>query len=149
MKKLGLLSVTTALLCALSLNSVQAADLSVAVVDVPQVVNASAQVQALKKEQQLKAQEIVKFIEKARKDVASISDTKKKQAAEEKYNKELVAKKEKMDSEYAAKLKEIDESISSQITEKAKADGYDIILSKGIVLYGGTDITSELIKVIK
>ena len=54
---------------------------SVAIVDVPQVVNASAKVQALKKEQQAKAEEIVKFIEKARKDVSSITDANKKKSS--------------------------------------------------------------------
>lgn len=142
--------IAIALLSGMALGtSVNAADFNVAIVDVPVVVNASAQVQALKKDQQAKAEEIVKFVEKARKDVASISDTKKKQTAEEKYNKELQAKKEKMDTEYAAKLKAIDESISSQISAKAKAAGYDIVLSKGIVLYGGTDITQEIAKIIK
>ncbi len=121
----------------------------IAVVDVPAVVNASAQVQALKKDQQTKAQEIVKFVEKARKDVAGITDANKKKAAEEKYNKELMAKREKMDKEYAQKLQALDQSISDQITSKAKADGYDVVLSKGVVLYGGKDITEELIKVIK
>jgi len=149
-KTLSTLFVTAAVLGGLVFGSVaKAADFSVAVVDVPVVVNASAQVQALKKEQQAKAQEIIKFIEKARKDVASVSDAKKKQAAEEKYNKELQAKKEKMDKDYAAKLKAIDESISAQIAAKAKADGYNIVLSKGIVLYGGTDITAEVAKIIK
>lgn len=142
--------IALALLSGLAISpAVNAADFSVAVIDVPVVVNASAQVQALKKDQQLKAQEIVKFVEKARKDVGSISDTKKKQAAEEKYNKELQSKKEKMDADYAAKLRAIDESISSQIAAKAKAEGYDIVLSKGIVLYGGTDITQAVAKNIK
>ena len=124
-------------------------DFSVAIVDVPQVVNASEKVQALKKEQQAKAEDILKFVEKARKDVASITDANKKKAAEEKYNKELAAKKEKMDQEYATKLKELDTSISQQIEAKAKADGYDLVLSKGIVLFGGKDITAEIIKVVK
>jgi len=147
MKKiLGLLVAASMLL---TTSAVKAADVSIAVVDVPAVVNASAKVQALKKDQQTKAQEIVKFIEKARKDVASISDAKKKKTAEEKYNKELMTKKEKMDAEYAAKLKELDESISDQIIQKAKENGYNVVLSKGVVLYGGTDITNDIIKVIK
>ena len=54
-----------------------------------------------------------------------------------------------MDADYAAKLKAIDESISAQIAAKAKADGYDVVLSKGIVLYGGKDITDEVAKIIK
>ena len=145
-KKLGVIALSAAILVGLS---VSAAEPNVAIVDVTQVVAASKQVQSLKQEQQKKAEEIVKFVEKARKDVAAISDTKKKQAAEEKYNKELQAKKEKMDVEYAAKLKAIDTSISQQIEAQAKASGYDLVLSKGIVLYGGKDITADLVKTVK
>ena len=148
-RNLGLFALTATVLGALTLNSVQAADISVAIVDVPQVVNASAQVQALKKEQQAKTDEIVKFLEKAKKDIAAITDADKKKAAEEKYTKELQAKKEKMDKEYTEKLKYIDASISKQIGTQAKAQGFDLVLSKGIVLYGGKDITAEIIKVVK
>ena len=95
-KNFGMLTAAFAVLLGLSFgSSAMAEGFSVAIVDVPQVVNASAKVQALKKEQQAKAEEIVKFIEKARKDVSSITDANKKKAAEEKYNKELLAKKEK------------------------------------------------------
>lgn len=144
---LGLLSLIA--VTAFTMNTVSAADFNVAIVDVPQLVSASSQVQALKKEQQTKAEEMVKFIEAARKDVASISDAAKKKAAEEKYNKEFQTKREKMDKEYAAKLKTLDDSISKQITEQAKLRGYDLVLSKSMVLYGGKDITAELIKTIK
>lgn len=149
-KTLGLLAVSLLAAGCLSFNSaVLAKDFTVAVVDVPQVVTSSAQVQALKKEQQAKAEELVKFIENARKDVASITDSSKKKAAEEKYSKELQTKKEKIELEYASKLKAIDASISKQIETQAKAQGYDVILSKGVVLYGGKDITSEIVKVVK
>lgn len=148
-RNLGLFAFTLAILGALTLNTVQATEVTVAVVDVPQVVNASAQVQALKKEQQAKADEIMKFIEKARKDIASMTDANKKKAADEKYTKELQAKKDKMDKDYAEKLKAIDASISQQIESHAKAQGYDVVLSKGIVLYGGKDITEDIKKVVK
>ena len=148
-KNLGLLSLLTALVCSMTINTVMAHDFNVAIVDVPQLVSSSAQVQALKKEQQTKAEEMVKFIEKARKDVADITDANKKKAAEDKYNKEFQAKKEKMDKEYADKLKAIDDSISKQINDQAKAKGYDLVLSKNMVLYGGKDITAELVKSIK
>ena len=146
----SLLTATIATLGCLSIGlAANAEALSVAIVDVPQVVAASSQVQALKKEQQAKADEMVKFIEKARKDVSSITDANKKKAAEEKYSKELQAKKEKMDKDYAEKLKNIDKSISKKIEEEAKAKGYEIVLSKGIVLFGGKDITNEIIKAVK
>ena len=141
-KNLCLLTTAVALLGCLSFGPAAFAEgFSVAIVDVPQVVNASAQ--------DAKANEVIKFIEKARKDVASITDADKKKAAEEKYTKELQAKQQKISSEYSAKLKAIDDSISKQIETQAKAQGYDVVLSKGIVLFGGKDITADIIKVVK
>lgn len=121
----------------------------IAVVDVASVVASSSQVKALKKEQEAKTKEIVSFIEKARKDVAATTDVKKKQALEDKYNKELASKKAAMDKNYAAKLTAIDSTISKQIEAQAKAAGYDIVLAKGAVLYGGSDITEAVKKAVK
>ena len=121
----------------------------IAVVDVQAVVNSSSQVQALKKEQQAKTKEIVSFVEKARKDVAAVTDVKKKQALEEKYNKELNTKKTAMDKNYSDKLTAIDATISRQIENQAKLGGYDIVLAKGVVLYGGSDITEAVKKAVK
>ena len=121
----------------------------IAVVDVQEVVNSSSQVQALKKEQQTKMKEVVSFVEKARKEVAATTDVKKKQALEEKYNKELNTKKTAMDKNYADKLTAIDSTISKQIEAQAKAGGYEIVLAKGVVLYGGSDITDAVKKAVK
>lgn len=121
----------------------------IAVVDVSKVVNSSSQVAALKKEQQAKAQDIVNFVDKARKEVAATTDAKKKKTLEDKYNKELNAKKEAMDKNYAAKLNAIDNTIASKITDQAKAGSYDLVLAKGVVLYGGSDITDAVIKAVK
>ena len=121
----------------------------VAVVDVQQVVASSAQVKALKKEQQAKTEEVIKYIDKARKDVASVSDEKKKKALEDKYNKELVTKRETLEKDYATKLQAIDKNISSTIETLAKAKNYNVVLAKGVVLYGGDDITADIVKIVK
>ena len=144
--KFGFLAVVLSALlmtnCAPAFSEVQPS--KVAVVNVQEVVNSSSKVQALKKQQEAKAKEFVTFIEKARKEVAATSDVNKKKSLEEKYTKELNAKKEANDKEYAKQLAEIDAAISNQIANVAKSQGYDLVISRGIVLFGGNDITGAV-----
>ena len=54
-----------------------------------------------------------------------------------------------MDKNYTAKLTAIDNAISAKVAEQAKAGNYDVVLAKGVVLYGGTDITEAVKKAVK
>jgi Skp family chaperone for outer membrane proteins len=122
---------------------------NVAVVDIQKVVGSSTQVAALKREHEAKIADLNAFVEKARKDVSAQTDDKKKKELETKYNKELNEKKAAMDKHYADKLQTIDKAITKQIETQAKRDNYDIVLAKGAVLHGGTDITEAVVKLVK
>lgn len=121
----------------------------VAVIDVQKVVNKSAQVQALKKEQEAKSKEIRNFIKKANDEIKAQTDEKKKQDLVKKYEKELSAKREANAKVYKTKLEAIDKTISATINNYAKTNGYDLVIVKGAVLYGGDDITEAVSKVVK
>ena len=121
----------------------------VAVVDVQKVVASSSQVKALKDEQKKKGQELAKFIETAKTNLDKEKDAKKKKALEEKYNKEFQAKRDAIAKNYETKLLAIDKNISSVIDKNAKANGYNLVLAKGVVLSGGTDITDAISKEVK
>ena len=121
----------------------------IAVVDVPAIVAKSAQVKTLKDEQAKKAQDLAKWLEIANADVKKQSTEENKQKLLKKYNNELAKKKEVNTKEYTKKLAAIDASISSTIAAQAKAKGYDIVLAKSTVLYGGDDITAEIAKIVK
>lgn len=121
----------------------------IAVVDVQKIVASSSQVKALKADREAKIKDLNKFITDARADVAKETDANKKKSLENKYNKELNAKSAAIRKDYAKKLADIDKNISSIINQKAKAANYDIVLAKGVVLYGGTDITNEIAKEVK
>ncbi|MBQ8762282.1 MAG: OmpH family outer membrane protein [Clostridia bacterium] len=125
------------------------ANFKVAVVDVQKVVANSSQVKALKDEQKKKGQELAKFIETAKTNITKETDEKKKKALEEKYNKEFQTKREAIAKNYETKLLAIDKNISNVIDENAKANGYNLVLAKGVVLSGGTDITAEITKAVK
>ena len=121
----------------------------VAVVDVQKVVANSAQVKALKEEQKKKSQELAKFVETAKTTLDKEKDANKKKALETKYNKEFQTKRTAIAKNYETKLLAIDKSISAIIDANAKKNGYNLVLTKGAVLSGGTDITSEIAQAVK
>jgi Skp family chaperone for outer membrane proteins len=121
----------------------------IAVVDVPAVVASSGEVNKLKDTQKGKIEELTDFIKKAKADIDSTKDANQKKKLENGYNKELKERKNKIDKDYITTLSGIEKSISAVIAKKAKEDNYQIVLSKGIVLYGGDDITSDIKKIVK
>ena len=123
------------------------ANFSVAVIDIQKIVENSPQISALKAEQKNKLTELATFVEKARADVAKQKDSAKKKALEANYNKELNTRKQAIDNDAASKLAEFDKSVKDIIS--AKSADYDLVLTKNVVLKGGVDITSEIIKSLK
>ena len=121
----------------------------IAVVDVQKVVASSAQVKTLKADREAKIKDLANFVKTARENVAKEPNATKKKALEDKYNKELNQKRNAIQKDYSSKLAAIDKNISNVIAQKAKAANYDIVIAKGVVLYGGTDITSEITKSVK
>lgn len=130
-------------------NLVQADVKKVAVVDIQKVVTKSAQVQALKKEQDTKKKELASFIKKAGEDIKKQTDPAKKKSLAASYDKQLKAKQDANAKAYKTKLETIDKNINATIIQQAKAMGYDLVLTKGVVLYGGDDITEAVLKVVK
>ena len=133
----------------LSILTVQANVSKVAVVDVQKVVAKSAQVKALKKEEEAKRKALADFIKKAGESIKKEQNVEKKKALASKYEKELQAKRDANAKTYSTKLEAIDKSINASIVQQAKAMGYDLVLTKGVVLYGGDDITEAVLKVVK
>lgn len=133
----------------IGLISAAVAETNVAVVDVQAVVAKSAQVQALKKEQSQKVEELQKWLKVVRADIEKQKTEEGKAKLVKKYDAEYVKKQEAIRKNYAEKLQAIDKSINATIAEQAKAKGYTMIISKGVVIYGGDDITADVIKVVK
>lgn len=125
------------------------ANYKVAVVDVAKVVSSSKQVATLKKEQHSKMEQIKKVYETAQNQALKEKDVKKRNEIMKNAENTVVKMKTENDKVYAKKLADIDKSISTTIQAQAKKSGYDLVLAKGVVLYGGTDITTEVQKLVK
>ena len=66
-----------------------------------------------------------------------------------KYNADFAKKKEAIAKDYQARLQAVDKSITETISTTARAKGYDMVISKGVVVFGGADITADVQKVVK
>lgn len=121
----------------------------IAVIDVPVVVSKSELVQALRADQNSKAQELAKWLQNAQEDVKGEKDKEKQEALLQQYNAEFAQKKEELTAQYAKDLKDVDESITKAIVDEAKKRGYNIVVPKNILISGGDDITEEVSKVVK
>lgn len=125
------------------------AEQKIAVVDVSLVVANSAQVQALKKEQQTKIQDLEKWLKTAQADIEKQKSQEGKEKLVKKYNADFLKKKEAIAKDYQTRLQAIDKNITETISATAKAKGYSMVITKGVVVYGGDDITADVQKVVK
>ena len=141
----------TFVLAAMTFGMVSAvqAEQRIAVVDVQAVVAKSAQVQALKKEQQAKMQDLEKWLKTVRADVEKQQTKEGKEKLVKKYDADFAKKKAEIAKNYQTKLQAIDKSITETIAAQAKAKGYTMVITKGVVVYGGEDITTDIQKVVK
>ena len=121
----------------------------VAVVDLQRLVSSSFQVKQLKQEHTKKLAELDKIIVNARGEISNEKDPAKVLLLEDKYLKEFNHKKEALEKEYNTKLDNIEKNIKSEILKKAQKDGYEYVFAKSVVLYGGKDITDELVGNVK
>lgn len=121
----------------------------VAVVDIQKIVSNSSEIKNLKEEQKKKLQELTTYIQNAKKEIANEKDPTKKKALEAKHTKELTAKKTAIEKDYIKKIKNADKNIANSIKNQAKAGNYNLVLTKGVVLFGGDDITDTISAEIK
>jgi len=152
MKNLKATLILTAVVSAcIGLNTItaDAAQCRVAVVNVQAVVESSAEVAALKKEQQQKMQELQKWLTTVRADVDKQSTKAGKEKLVKKYDEEFAKKQAAIRANYSKKLQAIDQNITNVIEQERKLQGYDLVLTKGSVLSGGTDITAAVAKKVK
>ena len=121
----------------------------VAIVDIASVVSKSAQVQALKEDQNVKAQELNLWLQSAQEAVKNEKDKSKQEELLKQYNAEYAQKREAISNDYAQKIQAIDKDITQTISEEAKKKGFQLVVSKEFTIYGEYDITKEIEAVIK
>lgn len=125
------------------------ATLKVAYVNVPKLLSASKTLKAAQDTQLKQTKDMLKWYDTASADIQKQSTKAGKDALIKKYEAQLTQKKKTIKDTYAKKVNQVDAQLDSAITTKAQAMGYDLVLRKDSVLYGGTDITAQILPLVK
>ncbi|MBR1825787.1 MAG: OmpH family outer membrane protein [Alphaproteobacteria bacterium] len=121
----------------------------IAVVDIMSIVNGSQDVATLRQNHAVRSQELSQWLQLAQNEVNNQTDQQAKQSLFQKYNAEFAQRRNAVNQMYQQELASVDQSITKIIMDEAKKLGYNMVLTKNVVVCGGDDITEEVRKLIK
>lgn len=120
-----------------------------AVVDVKTVVNSSKSVKELTETRKQQKETVMKFVKDGNAQVDAETDSVKKEALKKKLNNDLKYMTKTFDKRYQDGLKQVNNEISAEIAKVGKEKQYNLILTTDSVLYGGENITKDIVKAVK
>lgn len=126
-----------------------AAGQKVAYVNVGKLLAASKALKAAEDAKVKQTQEMLKWYNTASADIQKQQTEAGRKALINKYESQLTQKKKTIKDAYAKKVNDVDNQLDTAITQKAKAMGYDLVFRKDAVLVGGTDITAQILPLVK
>lgn len=122
---------------------------SIAVVNLEQVLEQSPKLNAIRKDNEVKLNELTQWIDEVNKEIDAETDAVKHQKLANQYRK-LTSEKEKViKQEYNNRLKEVDAEITALIDRVAKQHGCNFVFANTSMVTGGKDITDDVIKELK
>ena len=121
----------------------------IAVVDVQRLVSQTPSVMALRQERQNQLVGLQQWVNSANAEINQQTDQNTKAALFQKYQQELNQRQQALQSEYAQKVQSIDAELSKLIADVAKKEKLEYVFAKGIVVYGGEDITDKIAEAMK
>ena len=125
------------------------APIKIACVNVGELLAASKTIKQAEDAKVKSTKEMLTWYNTASADIQKQKTKESRAAAVKKYEAQLTQKKKAIKDAYANKVNQVDKQLDTLITQKAKALGYTIVFRKDAVLYGGTDITSQLLPSVK
>ncbi len=122
---------------------------NIAVVDVQKVVESSKAVEEFRVAQQNAEKALQEWIEKSNAEVEKVKGEKEKTALINKYREEFEQKRANLQESNIQSLHKLDADMTAVIEKVAKAAGFNKAFPKNTVIFGGTDITEDVINAMK
>ena len=124
-------------------------NIKIGYVNVGKLLEASKALKAAEDAKAKSTTEMLKWYDTASADIQKQTTPEARKNMIKKYEDQLTKKKNTIKDAYAKKVAEIDKQFNDVITQKATAMGYNIILRKDAVIFGGDDITEQILPLVK
>lgn len=122
---------------------------SIAVVNLEQVLEQSPKLNAIRKDNEVKLNELTQWIDEVNKEIDAETDAVKHQKLANQYRKLTSEKENVIKQEYSNRIKEVDAEITALIDKVAKQHGCNAVFANTSMVTGGKDITEDVIKELK
>ena len=121
----------------------------VAYVNVGKLLEASKTIKNAENTRAKQTKDMLAWYDKASAEIQKQPTREAKEALIKKYEAQLTTKKKNIREAYRKQVNQVDSQLNTAITEKSKAMGYDLVLRKDSVLFGGVDITNKILPSVK
>lgn len=125
-----------------------AKELNLGIINIQFLVAQVPAVIALRDEQQAKSVALQEWVNARNAEIAAVEEAKKAELTQ-KYQAELNERQQAMQSEYAQRVQIIDADLNKLITDVAKKEKIDYVFNIGALVYGGKDITPQVLEALK
>ncbi|MDD3014617.1 MAG: OmpH family outer membrane protein [Candidatus Gastranaerophilales bacterium] len=120
----------------------------VGVVDLDRVVNNYSKAQDVSADLKVKEAELQKFLADAQKQLKDATSPVEKKNLENKLTKQFKTKSDEFKDAQIKQWKQIEDNIFSAIETVSKTNKLDVVLVKSSVLYGGTDLSDQILNLL-
>ena len=124
-------------------------NIKIGYVNVAKLLETSKALKAAENQRTKSTTEMLKWYDTASADIQKQTTPEARKNLVKKYEDQLTKKKTAIRDAYTKKVSEIDKQLNDVITQKASAMGYNIVLRKDAVLFGGDDITAQILPLVK
>lgn len=125
------------------------ANSKIAYVNVTKLVQSSKTIKSAQATKQKQEQEMLTWFKNASAEINKQKTKEAKDSMVKKYESQLTQKKKAISDAYVKKVEEVDKQLNVVIQQKAQSMGYNLVLRKESVLFGGVDITDSILPLVK
>ena len=129
--------------------SEQKAAPKIGIVDIQKLVSQTPSVLALRQERQQQNVALQQWVNAVNAQIAQELNQANRNRMTQQYQLELNQRQQAIQAAYAQKVQSIDAELSKMIADVAKKEKLEYVFAKGIVVYGGTDITDKIADAMK